>query len=652
VRSLAQQSSTAKHYPNSVENFCYVLEKKISITDDEQQMLRGLINFGFIVDDINSEETVKLFRGIHNEKTILIVSKTSMKNLVKSIREEPFLSAIYIIDSSKDSSFDSNLYRGSFPSVDRLCKQLEEDLPLLTYGLTLVSSISADYTSISTFNYVQTLKDILLETDDKRNLKKEMIEFCREKYANNVFQLKLIDQFEKTFPMGSAIQWYSRTETFIYKMLTRAFRILDVDILYKLRFFIQQLHRQLQSSSDNSPLTVYRTLRVPKELFKKMNSYKDAVLSFNEFFFAYKNQKTTEPCPMNVDSKLVRFQINLEAGVPRHTMAGFSNGILLTIGTVFRIDKIESIDEETFTVKLTSSNDIQKLGQSIAKDLLDSIRGPFPLVRIVRLMRQRESMEYLEYFANMLMNDLQTAENETANLAIGGALHSLGGHYYETKQYEQGLIHLQNAVDVYTRVLSPNDNRLTPTYNNIGSIYFKQNLNEKALEYHLKAYEIQKNSTNPDVDSVLAYLGNISGVLDKLGRHKEAIKYSETELKIRHKISSKKDSPQIAVKYHNLAGRQYRAQLYSEALENYQKCLEIELVCHPPDNPTVAVTYTNMATALEKLGRLKEAKTAAEKAIERLLRTKKEDDEDVQNIRKYLQQLEQRNWMKDLLATT
>jgi tetratricopeptide (TPR) repeat protein len=250
------------------------------------------------------------------------------------------------------------------------------------------------------------------------------------------------------------------------------------------------------------------------------------------------------------------------------------------------------------------------------------------------------------------MNDPQTVEDEAANLILGGILHSLGGDCYERKQYDQGLSHLQNALQVYLRVLSPNDIRLTPTYNNIGSIYHRQDLNEKSLEYHIKAYEIQKNSNNPDMESVAAYVGNIAAVLTKLGRHKEALKYYEMDLKIHQKLHSTKDSAEVAVKYHNLAGRQYRAQLYSEALENYQKCLEIELKCHSADNPTVATTYQNMATALDKLGRVQEAKIAVEKAIERLLLTKQEDDKDVQANRKYLQLLDQRLWMKDLFAST
>lgn len=652
VRMLAQQSSAMSHYTNSVENFCYIIEKGSSITEDEQQMLRGLINLGFSFDDINSEECLKLFRGIQNERIILILSKTSMENLAKPIREEPFLSAIYVIDSSKDNSFDSKLYRGSFPNVTRLFKQLEKDLPLLAYELTITSSIPADYAKMSTFNYAQTLTDILLEADEDRNLKKEMTDFCREKYVGNTIQLKLIDEFENTFKPDNAIKWYLRHEAFVYKMLTRAFRILDADILYRLRYFIQHLDHQLRLSGDKNPITVYRTLRVRKDLFKKMSNYQNGLLSFNEFLFVNKKQLTNEPFPMNTDSKLVHFQINLDAGVSRQANAEKSNEILLTVGTVFRIDTIEPIDEETFTVKLMTSSDIQKGGQLISKDLRDSIRGPFPLVRMLKLMRQRELTDYMEYFASILMNDPRTAGNESANLALGGALHSVGGHCYEKKQYDQGLIHLENALKVYLRVLPPNDTRLTPTYNNIGSIYFKQNVNDKALEYHQKAYEIQKNSSNPDIGSVAAYVGNIAGVLDRLGRHKEAIKYYEMDLKIHQKLNSKKDNSDVAVKHHNLGGRQYRAHLYPEALENYQKCLEIELKCHSAENPTVAVTYYNMATALDKLGRFEEAKAAVEKSIQRLLLTKKEDDKDVQSNRKYLQQLEQKLWMKDLLAST
>ncbi|CAF3238114.1 unnamed protein product [Rotaria socialis] len=646
------QSSRMPRHPKSVENFCYIMENHVPISNEEQQTLRGLINFGFIFDDINSKKSIEFLKKILKERLILILSKTSMENLSKPIQDEPLLSAIYVIDSSEENSFDSKFYRGSFSNITSLCKKLENDLQLLTYDLTSISSIPADYAGMSTLNYVQALIDILLETNEKRNLKKEMIDFCREEYADNIIQLKLIEEFENDFKPDDAIHWYLRHDAFLYKMMTRAFRVLDPDILFKLRYFIQHLYCQLKSSIDTSALTVHRTLRIRKDLLDKMKRHQGGLLSFNEFLLANKTQSAIEPSSTNIDSKLVRFQIGLGTGVSRHDVATKLNEVILTVGTIFRVDKIEPIDDGTFTVELTTNDEILKSGHLVTKSLRDAVHASFPLVRMVKLMKQKELTGYMEYFCSMLIDDPETVKDDATNLTLGGLLHSMGSYYYERKQYREALNHLQNALKVYLRVLPDDDVRLTPTYNNIGSVYNKQGLNEQALEYHLKAYEIQKNSPNLDMESVAAYVGNIGSVLIKLGRHKEAATYLELDLKIKQKLHPDNDHADVAAKYHNLAAAQFRLHQYSEALENYQKCLDIELKCHSDENPTVALTYYNMATTLEQLGQLQEAKEAVQKAIARLLLTKQPDDEDLQMQTKYLERLEKKIWMKSLFATT
>ncbi|CAM4886133.1 unnamed protein product [Rotaria socialis] len=643
------QSSRMPRHPKSVENFCYIMENHVPISNEEQQTLRGLINFGFIFDDINSKKSIEFLKKILKERLILILSKTSMENLSKPIQDEPLLSAIYVIDSSEENSFDSKFYRGSFSNITSLCKKLENDLQLLTYDLTSISSIPADYAGMSTLNYVQALIDILLETNEKRNLKKEMIDFCREEYADNIIQLKLIEEFENDFKPDDAIHWYLRHDAFLYKMMTRAFRVLDPDILFKLRYFIQHLYCQLKSSIDTSALTVHRTLRIRKDLLDKMKRHQGGLLSFNEFLLANKTQSAIEPSSTNIDSKLVRFQIGLGTGVSRHDVATKLNEVILTVGTIFRVDKIEPIDDGTFTVELTTNDEILKSGHLVTKSLRDAVHASFPLVRMVKLMKQKELTGYMEYFCSMLIDDPETVKDDATNLTLGGLLHSMGSYYYERKQYREALNHLQNALKVYLRVLPDDDVRLTPTYNNIGSVYNKQGLNEQALEYHRKAYEIQKNSPNPDMESVAAYVGNIGSVLIKLGRHKDAATYLELDLKIKQRLHPDNDHADVAAKYHNLAAAQFRLHQYSEALENYQKCLDIELKCHSDENPTVALTYYNMATTLEQLGQLQEAKEAVQKAIARLLLTKQPDDEDLQMQTKYLERLEKKIWMKNQL---
>ena len=655
LNSSAEQnrSSTTTRYPKSVENFCYILENRISISSAEQQTLRGLINFGFTLDDINSTECTELLRKIVNEKIILIVSKDSMENLSKAVRDEPLLYGIYVVESLEKKLFDSKFYRGSFPNISRLCQKLSNDLQIFTFDLTTICSIPADYIGISTLSYVQILKDILLENDDRRDSKKEMIDFCREEYADNPIQLKFIDEFNRNFQENDAIDWYSRPETFVYKMLTRALRVLDPDILYKLRFFIQDLHSQLKSSSVHAkPTTFYRTMRIRKDLFEKMKKYQNPLISFNEFFVVKKGSSKNEPCLVNTDTQLVRFSIVLDSNVFRHNIATRPNDVLLTIGTVFRLTKLEQINQEIYAAQLIANDESSKAAQLMISSLRDVVRGPFPLVRMAKLMKHRDAIGYVEHFVRILIDDPHAMKDETANLILGGLLHSLGNHYYEKKDYEQALNHFKSSLKVYLRVLSEDDIRLTPTYNNMGSVLHRQGLNEQALEYHRKAYEIQKKSKNPDMDSVAAYLGNIASVLVKLARHSEAARYYELDLQIKQRLHPKNDHAELAIAYHNLGGAQYRSKQYSEALQNYEKCLDIELKCHPANHPTVAVTYQNIATTLEELGRLQEAKEAIENAIKRLLLTKKEDDDNLQTNRKYLQRLEQKLWMKNLLATT
>ncbi|CAF1140860.1 unnamed protein product [Adineta ricciae] len=571
-----------------------------------------------------------------------------MEHLAEKIQEEPLLSAIYVIDSSPATTFESKFYRGSFLDITRCCQQMKNDLEVISYDLTDMNSIVSNFTGMSTVSLVQALKDILLDPDERTNLKMEMLEFCRQEYAENVVQLKFIDEFEKNFQPHDAVQWYLRSDVFLHKMLTRAWRVLDPDILFKLRYFLQHLHQQIKSTVDTNPLTLYRTLRIQENNSIKLKTNQGGLCSFNEFVLLDKTPSTSQPSPMNKNSTIVHFEILLGKGV---SFSNKSNEILLTMGTMFRIDKVESIDEQTFNVKLTSNDDILKAGLLMTKDLRQAVRGQFPSVRMLKLMKQKDLVGYMEYFYAIIIEDSQAMQDEATLLTLGSILHALGSYYYERRLYDEAMKNLKNSLEIYLRVLPKDHITLTPTYNNIGSIYHKKGEDEKALEYHQRAYEIQKNSPNPDMDSVGTYAGNISSILIKLHRHLEAIPYLEIELKIKKKLHSNPNSPDIAVKYHNLAGAQYRAEQYADALKNYQNCLEIELKCHSPENPTVAVTYHNMATALEELGRLQEAKEAVEEAIRRLLLTKKEDDEDLQMQRTYLERLKQKIWMKSLFSS-
>jgi tetratricopeptide (TPR) repeat protein len=651
----ARSSGVVRH-EKSVENFIYILDGNIQISDEEKTKLRGLINFGFTFNDIKDKTCMEFLTQIVYEQIIMILSNTSVKNLDTNIRNASQLRFIYVVDNTENWSNDFEKIRGIYTNIASACDQLENDIKLCTSDLTTILSVPANDTSDSTFAYIQVLKDILLEIDEKIDLKKEMLDFCRQEYADNEIQLRFIDEFEHHFRPDEAVKWYIRQETFLFKMLTRAFRILDPDILFKLRFFIQSLHRQLKSNPVTTSMTVYRTQHISNDDFDTIVKNQGGFLTFSKFLFTNKHkiipkQQSIDLSFNNSEFKLVLFQMEIGPTIPRMNIETISEEILITTATVFQISTIKQIDKEIPIIKLKSNDDILKAVHEVIKNVRDAARGPFPLLRMAKLMKHMEYIQHTEYFSLMLMNDPIAINNETANLIVGGLFHTLCSFYYEQEQYDRAFEQLQKSLKVYFRVLPPDDIKLTPSYNNLGSIYHKQGLNEQALQYHKKAYDIQVKSSNPDPDSVAAYAGNIASVLIKQGKYEEAIPYLQRDLQIRQRLYPNNDDLNLAVKYHNLAGAQFRINKYTEALENYKKCLEIELKVHPSTHPTVAVTYYNMATALEELGQLEEAIETIQKARNRLLLTRDENDEEVQMHKEYEKRLQQKLWVKSLFGT-
>ena len=578
-----------------------------------------------------------------------------MKNLSTNIRNTSQLRLIYVVDSSKDGFNDFNKIRGIYPNLASVCDQLETDIQSLTRDLTTILSIPADDTSDSNFAYVQVLKDVLLETDEKTDLKREMLDFCRQQYADNEIQLRLIDEFQHHFRPDDALKWYLRQETFLFKILTRACRIPDPDILFKLRFFIQYLHRQLKSNLSSTAMTVYRTLHISNDDLNAIAKNQGGFFAFSQFLSTTKTKilpkRQTKDLPLDKsECKLVLFQMELGSHTPRMMIEPTSEEIFLTLATAFRIANVQPIDNEISLIKLTTNDDVMKSVQEVIENVREAAQGPFPLLRMAKLTKQMEFIDYTEHFCLLLVENPIAMKNDTANLILGGLFHTLCSFYYEQDQYDRALEQLEKSLKVYSRVLPLDHVKLTPTYNNMGSVYHKKGFDEQALQFHKKAYDIQVKCSNPDPDSVAAYAGNIASVLIRQGKYEEAIPYLQRDLQIRQRLDPDSDDINLAVKYHNLAGAQFRINQYTEALENYQKCLTIELKIHPADHPTVAVTYYNMATALEGLGQLQEAIETIEKAKKRLLLTKDENDEEVQMHGEYEKRLQQKLWVKSLFA--
>ena len=124
------------------------------------------------------------------------------------------------------------------------------------------------------FLWLKLFKDVVSKLPHDEQSKEEMIDKLKEYYRNNSLQLRAIEKFQREYKSDDATRWYTG-QPFIYKQINRALRTEDIELLYKFRYFINDLSQklldehQLLKDSFNS-LTFYRGVRIPKEEFEKL----------------------------------------------------------------------------------------------------------------------------------------------------------------------------------------------------------------------------------------------------------------------------------------------------------------------------------------------------------------------------------------------
>ncbi|CAF5117598.1 unnamed protein product, partial [Rotaria sp. Silwood1] len=88
--------------------------------------------------------------------------------------------------------------------------------------------------------YTQLLKETFLEIeDDDDESVKAFVDYCR---LQSDVTKKDVDKIEQEYHNHKPIWWYT-APYFIYSMLNRGLRLMDVDIILKMGFFIRDLHQ-------------------------------------------------------------------------------------------------------------------------------------------------------------------------------------------------------------------------------------------------------------------------------------------------------------------------------------------------------------------------------------------------------------------------
>lgn len=210
----------------NVENFALVYLHTSYPDESIIKQLRSIVNFMKIFNDI--DDCVAFINTISYEKIVLILSNSFADSILPRIGELQQIYTIYVLRENEDDidlSSKQPKIQGLFKNTNDICEQMRNDTSKISRDLIIYLNASSNAITLEpAFTYFQLLSEIILDKNEIGHGLKELINFSRQEYDGNDEELKLIDEFEKTYQKNQAIYWFSRqcfiskVNEFIYKI--------------------------------------------------------------------------------------------------------------------------------------------------------------------------------------------------------------------------------------------------------------------------------------------------------------------------------------------------------------------------------------------------------------------------------------------------
>jgi hypothetical protein len=317
--SSGQASTTAKRAPARrradipmVQNVVLIwLDNSIDEGNDDCQntltQLRRIINA--VSTFTGGDECFEFItKNSSQEKVCIIVSGALGHLIVPLIHNMSQVDSIFVFCGNRKRHEEWPKIKGVFTEISPICKALKgaaQQCEHNAIGMSFMptsggaSNIPSDQLDCS-FMYTQIMKEILLTITFEEQHIQEFIDYCLEAFAENDVELKNIRKLEQKYREETPIWWYT-FECFLYPMLNRALRTMDVNIIIMMGFFITDLHRHIEklhieqfgSHPQSQVSTVYRGQGLSKTDFDQLVKTKGGLMSFNSFLSTSKDRNVS-----------------------------------------------------------------------------------------------------------------------------------------------------------------------------------------------------------------------------------------------------------------------------------------------------------------------------------------------------------------------
>ncbi|CAF1270970.1 unnamed protein product, partial [Didymodactylos carnosus] len=426
-----------------------------------------------------------------NQKIICIITHSLDTCIVDCIGEQDIVHKMYIqkkhhdddnhyerwMDAHKNScemftEYDSTLYSILAQELDNQnnkeisnnCSRISEvKIFLPPFGMFSSDIKENSIRNVSkesiAFIWFQLLIKILLHIVHTDDAKYEMIEECQTYYQDNEIELRKISSFEEDYKSKKAIWWYT-ADTFLFRLMNKAFRSEDIDKIFIFRLFISDLHKQLseeitnQKINEPTSLKLYRGKKLFSTVIYKLKNSINQLISMNGFLSATSDIDVARSYAGDGYPRLgyetVLFELDINTNHQRESFVDITKSscykdegeVLFLIGTIWRIISVEkNKDENRWHVNLKLTTETKETSIELINILNEHFAEPCTLLTLANILLELgESDKAIKYYTKAL-KDCMPDDEEQKDIIYN----NLGILYYEMNQPHLAFLYFEKT---------------------------------------------------------------------------------------------------------------------------------------------------------------------------------------------------------------
>ncbi|CAF0934451.1 unnamed protein product [Adineta steineri] len=618
------------------------------------------------------DQCLDFIKSIKNEQIFLIVSGAFAQQILLQTHHYRSLVAIFIFCSNhqryKPLMKEYNKIIGIFTKQHDLLESIKEKMNLvekqtLTFSLFDQKQKSMKDLSQESASFLlhQMLMYVLKQMSQDQQSKQQMLDMCRDYYKQNKKELTKIEEFQQTYTRDKAIEWYT-DECFLYKLLNKALRTEDIELLFNFRFFIIDLcsaiEQENQLLKNKGTLTLYRGTQIPNEELEKIKENIGKTISTNGFLSTSRNINVSlQFIHMNAQSNdftsvlfeikanpLLKTVIFTDVG-DRSRMKG-EEEVLFVLNSLFKI--VSVCFDSKLNVWKVELNATDEGAEKVEEYLLLSkqqMEVSSPLIYFGRLLRDElDQVDRAGKYFNMLLKSLPDGHPDIAaaynniglvhrernelNLAlknfeiayemrqkqlpsnhphIAGSLHNIGSIYKAKGDFNKALDCLQQALRVDENLHPGNNLGKAMTIEGIGKVYIDKEDFDAALTYLSRALKMYKHVLPDQHSEIARCVGGIGYAHEKKGNLDIALDYYQQQLNMNEQCLPF-DHSLLSIHLGSIIGIYKKMNEIDKALDLCQQKLVIQKARLGENHPRIARTLMIMADLIEDNNRKKALK--------------------------------------------